>query len=443
MITYKSFLTEQHFILLEDTHMKTHLSHLEDLAIEQGKSGYDNFLVHINEITKKLQGFETEQQINAKIDGSPMVLFGTDPRPEFTGQFFISTKSGLSQITPKIAHNNAEIQQYYGAVPELANRLKALLIALKGAYDGTGKIYQGDTLYASAQDKKITKIGDESFIVFKPNVIVYAVPVDPESELSRLVQDSTVGVIVHEAFRGIPTNDGKAIKLQSAGRNIQSLIDSSKSSDAFIQSSNYGTLTIDVPEKYFADINFYVSGAKNYIDNISNEFNSKYVNSDIMQLLKIFLNKQVDLGDQGFFGTVSEDEDLMLEEFITSFKQFLQSRYNVEVEKKKTARGKASITEKLNHMLNFLESQHDSLKNLLAATLYMLKTKNILLKIFANLDSKIGKTFIQNPDGTFVKTKDEGYVLFVGTNHVKIVDRLDFTKTNRQFGGKKRAAIIA
>ena len=69
--------------------------------------------------------------------------------------------------------------------------------------------------------------------------------------------------------------------------------------------------------------------------------------------------------------------------------------------------------------------------------------KYIILNVLSSLDSKIGRTFVQLPDGTLVKTKDEGYVLFVGTNHVKIVDRLDFTKMNRQVGGKKRTDLVS
>jgi hypothetical protein len=68
----------------------------------------------------------------------------------------------------------------------------------------------------------------------------------------------------------------------------------------------------------------------------------------------------------------------------------------------------------------------------------MARAKNLLLQELATLESKVGKTFIQNADGSFTSTKDEGIVLFVGTNHVKLVDRLEFTKINRQFGGPRR-----
>ena len=69
----------------------------------------------------------------------------------------------------------------------------------------------------------------------------------------------------------------------------------------------------------------------------------------------------------------------------------------------------------------------------------MSRAKNLLLQALTTLESKVGKTFIENPDGSYTPTKDEGFVLFVGTNHVKLVDRLEFTKINRQFGGPRRA----
>jgi len=423
--------------------MKTHLSHLEDLAIEEGKIGFRNFLVHVDEIKKKLQGFETNQDINAKIDGSPMILFGMDPRPQHQNQFFVSTKSGLNPNNPKIAHNTEEIQQFYGQVPELAKKMLILLKTLQAAYDNSGKIYQGDVLYAGADDKKTVKIGEEDFIAFKPNVIVYAVPVDNESILSTRVRNTDVGVIVHESFKGISINEDKAIRLESLGRNIATLLQSSAGSNAFIQSSNYGKIHIDIPDKYFSDITQLVNVSTDKIQKISDKFDAAYLTSPLLDYLKIFLNKQVDLGERGFFGRISAGEEIAYDKFITEFKEFLTHRFRSEKEKKKTEKGRASTEERLQQLLMFIDTNQENFINLLTATAYMVKIKYILLNIFSTLDSKVGRTFIQQPDGSYVKTKDEGYVLFVGTNHVKIVDRLDFTKINREYGGKKRTAITS
>lgn len=443
MINFKTFLFAENYVILEDAHMKTHLSHLEDLAIEQGKTGFNSFFTQVDQVLRKLQGFETNQQINAKIDGSPMILFGLDPRPQYKNQFFISTKSGLNPNTPKIAHSNAEIQKFYGQNAELASKLTSLLTNLRDAYDNSGKIYQGDVLYAEPSDKTIVKIGEEDFIVFKPNVVVYAVPFDPKSEVSKQVQSTDVGIIVHESFRGVSINEGKAIRLESLGRNISNLISNSKHSKAFIQSSNYGELAVNVPDKYFIDIEKLLVVIKNHISNIDDNFDKVYMTSGLLDLLKIYINKQVDMGREGFFGKISADEEIMYDDFIENFKNFITQRYILEKQKKKTEKGRVAVEEKLTNLLGFIERHKSSFISLLEATANMVKVKNILLQIFSTLESKVGRTFIQMPDGTFTTTKDEGYVLFVGTNHVKIVDRLDFTKTNRQFGGKQRTKIIS
>lgn len=441
MMRFTTFLEQEKSILLEDDkHLKTHLSHIEDLAIEQGKAGFNNFIAHINEINNKIKGFETNQEMNAKIDGSPMILFGKDPRPGFTGKFFVSLKSGLSQ-SPKIMHEDKEIDQFYSKEPVLVSKLKNLLKYLKTAYDNSGNIYQGDVLFSLPSDKKQVKIGDEAFIVFKPNVIVYAVPIDSKSPLSTSVQKSKVGVIIHEAFKGTPAGDG--INLTSVGRDVTKLIEHSKGSEAFIQSSNFGQVSINIPDNIIRKVNAETSKASLHINNITDTFDQQYLTSPILGLLKIFLNKQVDLGDKGIFGAASRGEEFVVDSFISGFREFLTSRYDKEAESKKTPAGKLSVENRLKQVLNFLETNNNDFKNLIIGTYHMTAAKYYLLSALSLLESKVGKTFIQNPDGTFVPTKDEGFVLFVGTNHVKIVDRLEFTKINRTAGGKKRTDIIS
>ena len=227
------------------------------------------------------------------------------------------------------------------------------------------------------------------------------------------------------------------------GRNISNLISNSKHSKAFIQSSNYGELAVNVPDKYFIDIEKLLVVIKNHISNIDDNFDKVYMTSGLLDLLKIYINKQVDMGREGFFGKISADEEIMYDDFIENFKNFITQRYILEKQKKKTEKGRVAVEEKLTNLLGFIERHKSSFISLLEATANMVKVKNILLQIFSTLESKVGRTFIQMPDGTFTTTKDEGYVLFVGTNHVKIVDRLDFTKTNRQFGGKQRTKIIS
>jgi len=437
MSTFISFLNSEKTLFLEnDMHIKTHLSHIEDLAIENGREGFNNFLQHIDEINNKIKGLETNQEINAKIDGSPMILFGIDPRKQFKSQFFISLKGGLSQTNPKIMHTDKEVDLYYGQTPGLKDKLKNLLKHLKAAYDNSGKIYQADTLFALPSDKKKVTIGGEDFIVFKPNVIVYAVPIDPKSPLSQRIQRAAIGIIVHESFKGKETANG--IQLHSTGRNVQSLIDASQKTPTFIEGSNFNTLSVNISDDLLRTVNAEVGKAKLHINNIDEPFDQEYKTNPILGILKIFLNKQVDIAPRGIFGAAAHGTEFMADKFVDELKQFTAQRYHKEQETKKTAVGKQKVESRLNEVLSFLEKNKSNFIDLIVATYHMARAKNLLLKALSSLQSKVGKTFIENPDGSFTPTKDEGFVLFVGTNHVKLVDRLEFTKINRQFGGPRK-----
>ena len=453
MISYKDFTTTN--VVLEDTsHIKTHLSHLEDLAIEKGKEGFVEFMEQVSSLVNKIKGYETNTEINAKIDGSPMILFGVDPRKAYFNKFFISLKSGLSEKKPKIMHSNEEVDDFYSGEQTLANKLKNLLVNLKSAYDGSGNTYQADVLYSSMDDKRQTVISGENYTVFKPNTIVYAVPMDTDSDLSKRIAESSVGVIVHESFKPIavsstilPAVSGAApdqtIKLTSAGRNVESIIQSGRKANVFIESSNYGAVSYNIPDVTFEKIANNLMQAKSKIDLVDSNFDKEYVKSPVLSLLKIYLNKQVDNPTSSIFTSAMKGGDLDLREFMSGYVLFLKNRFEKESQTKKTESGRKNIQSKLNSILTFIKENQESFKSLIEATFHMAVIKYIILNVLSSLDSKIGRTFVQMPDGTLVKTKDEGYVLFVGTNHVKIVDRLDFTKMNRQVGGKKRTDLVS
>jgi hypothetical protein len=54
---------------------KAKLTYAEDLIIEKGKEGVKYFNEQIIELIKNFQGLETEQMVNSKVDGSPIILF--------------------------------------------------------------------------------------------------------------------------------------------------------------------------------------------------------------------------------------------------------------------------------------------------------------------------------------------------------------------------------
>src|SRR5437773_493220 len=103
MEKFKEFCVTTNVLIVEsDTGVVLHLSHLEDLAIEQGKEGFMNFSEQVTNLLNFLMGLSSPTQLNLKVDGSPALFFGFDPRPQFKNQFFLCTKSGFNKKYPKI-----------------------------------------------------------------------------------------------------------------------------------------------------------------------------------------------------------------------------------------------------------------------------------------------------------------------------------------------------
>jgi hypothetical protein len=443
MIPFKKYLNLKDCLFLEGAstkQMEIHLTHIEDLAIEKGVEGFSEFVNTVEAFTQKIQGLESKIDINAKIDGAPALMFGTDPRESHLNQFFIALKyavdpkAGLIKEGAKLLHSDADIDTFYGERPDFAAKLKNLLRELNRAYDNSGLIYQCDVLYSDNSDKQIVDIDGENFVTFKPNVIVYAIPVDSNSPLYERVSTSQVGVVVHDSFRGIPM--GESIRLQQTSRNVSRLVESSKRANVFITGANFGQASVEVSDAEIAKINQIITTSSTLLTQINPEFNQNYVNSPVMEYLKIFINKQVDLPTGGIFGKKAfTDKDY--DTFIRQFIKFIKDRFDVIITSKKTPRGREGQINKLNSLINFLQNNRQSVISLLRLFSNMIQVKRILLAIVERLSHSLRKTFFEGPDGTLVPTKGEGHVLFNGDTHVKIVDRLEFTKVNRARGGRR------
>lgn len=83
-----------------------HQEHFEDLCLT-GDLSVLNF-------------FENDYEISLKIDGSPSIVFGTDPS---NGMFFVGTKSVFNKIKKKICYTEKDIFDHYGHQPQVAQIL--------------------------------------------------------------------------------------------------------------------------------------------------------------------------------------------------------------------------------------------------------------------------------------------------------------------------------
>ena len=119
----------------------THLQHPEDSILTGDLSVLDFFV--------------TPGTLSLKIDGSPAIVWGTNPA---TGRFFVGTKSVFNKVKIKINHSHEEIDVNHQG--EVANILHLCFDYLPR----TETIYQGDFIGEGGRDE------------YTPNTITYKFP---------------------------------------------------------------------------------------------------------------------------------------------------------------------------------------------------------------------------------------------------------------------------
>ena len=119
----------------------THLQHPEDSILTGDLSVLDWFV--------------NPGHLSTKIDGSPAIVWGTNPA---TGRFFVGTKSVFNKVKIKINHSHEEIDTNHQG--EVANILHLCFDYLPR----TETIYQGDFIGEGGSDE------------YTPNTITYKFP---------------------------------------------------------------------------------------------------------------------------------------------------------------------------------------------------------------------------------------------------------------------------
>jgi hypothetical protein len=120
-----------------------HLSHPEDTILTGDLSVLD--------------WFTAESYISLKIDGSPALVWGTNPE---NGKFFVCTKAAFNKQKIRLCYNKDDVFQHFGHQPKVAQ----ILISCLDFLPRTEQVYQGDW------------IGFGGLDTFKPNTITYKFP---------------------------------------------------------------------------------------------------------------------------------------------------------------------------------------------------------------------------------------------------------------------------
>ena len=394
MQNFKSFITEQ---------KNTHMTHIEDKVIYGGVKGTRDAILALRSLRDTLGGVH-EGSISVKWDGAPAVFVGTDPRD---GRFFVA-KKGIFNKSPKVYKTNADIDADTSG--DLNAKLKLALKYLPEL--GIKGVIQGDFLYSSADVKK-EKIKGKDYVTFHPNTIVYAIPAG--TEMAKTITSSKIGIVWHTTYTGKTFETMKA----SYGVDVSKLKNSKNvwSQDAMLRDHTKLTMSAKDTE----EVNAYLSEAGRIFNQISSTTLKQLENnSTLTATIETFNNTYVRRGEV-VMDTASHVEKLI---------RYIREKYQKEIDKRTTEKGKNAQVAKLNEILSFFStSNKNSLKKMFELQKVIVLAKLKLINTLNKLNST--KTFLKTKKG-FRSTGQEGYVAIdkLGGDAVKIVDRMEFSFAN-------------
>lgn len=398
MKSLKSFIVEQ---------KNTHMTHVEDLVFDGGVDGTRKAINFLRDLRDMLAG-NTTNKITATVkwDGAPAIFAGIDPTD---GKFFVA-KKGVFNKNPKVYKTAAEIDADTSG--DLAAKLKVALVEFKKLGIKSG-VVQGDLMFTN--DKKVVTIDGVKCVTFHPNTIVYAVPVN--TPLAAQITRAKIGVVWHTTYTG------KSFEEMTASFDKPIVSKMNKVPSIWMDDATYkdysGTATFTASET--AVLTNILSNAGKMFQSIPPATLNAIKNDDELNMaVNTYNNSKVRAGE-----TISNTRVHVVGLF-----NYIHDKYQKEIEKRATDKGKSAQEEKRKRVLKFF-TVHDQVEiikifdlvNLLAAAKLMIVNK-------MNEAGHIS-TFLRTTNGYKI-TGVEG---FVAIDHmtggaVKIVDRMEFSKSN-------------
>lgn len=378
------------------------MTHIEDAVFRGGVNGARESIMALRSVRDMLKG-EQDGSVSVKWDGAPAIFAGTDPSD---GKFFVA-KKGIFNKNPKVYKTSGDIDADTSG--DLADKLKLALKYLPSI--GIKGVIQGDFLFGPGDVKK-KKIKGESYLTFHPNTIVYAVPSD--SPNAKDITSAKLGIVWHTTYKGSDFESMKA----SYG------VDTSKfrSKDVWSQDAMLRDMTkYTMNEKELEKVNGHLSNAGKIFNKISGTtLRTIEKNQDLAILIETYNNTFVRAGSV-IGNTTRHVSDLI---------KWISAKYQKEIDKRKTERGKGTQKAKLDAILSFFSTNNkNSLKFVFDLQKEIVLAKLILINRLNKLSSV--KTFVKTNKG-YATTGPEGYVAIdkIGGDALKIVDRLEFSYNN-------------
>ncbi|WLW37557.1 hypothetical protein [Synechococcus phage S-8S53] len=386
----------------------THLEHLEDDILNQGKQGGFNSIAFLRELGDMLTRPQSNVRVTTKWDGAPAIICGTDP---VSKQFFVGTKSVFAKTAPKIIYSEADADRIYGD-SQLAQKLKDSFKYLSKLKDKIPGVLQGDLLFTD--DKVSRLVNREQCVTFQPNTIVYAIP--SASNLGKRALRAKLGIVFHTTYIGPSLADLNA----QFGADVSQL---QGDPEVMVFSSDFkdatGAASMTATEKMQLDrlINRAEGSLKQasaFLDVLGGYGQGKFM---MDTLFKQYFNTYIRRGQR-----ITDTTRV-----VNDFKVYYAELLGKEIATKKQKATQDKYLQMRTEGIKFLNRNQRSVYFTVASYMNLIEAKNYVIRKLEKVQ-EIG-TFLRTEDGYQV-TAPEGFVAIRSGNALKLVDRLEFSRAN-------------
>ena len=397
---FTEYLTE------EKAGKNVHLEHIEDEMLNRGVSGAREAINFLRSLRDMLAGHsQSHVNVTTKWDGAPAIFCGINPE---NNQFFVGTK-GVFNANPKLNYTDEDIDKNHPG-EGLNDKLKVALRYLPKL--GIKGVLQGDMMFTKGDiDKQV--IDGQSYIIFQPNTIVYAIP--SGSKLAKTMLDAQLGVVFHTSYTGKKIQDMKASFNVDIGK-LSTTKDVWFRDASFVDASGSATFTEDETKQ----ITSVLSQAGSLFQQINPlTLNRIAANDTILIQIKTFNNTKVRAGEK-IKNTTMHTNELI---------RTIETKLNQSVLEAKLEKTKKERIAKKNEIMRFYRSNANELKKIFDLQNLVVDAKLMIIRKLEEIKD-VG-TFIKTEDG-FRITAPEGFVAVdrLKGNAVKLIDRLEFAHAN-------------
>ena len=378
--------------MAETNKVLKHIDHAEDF-LRFGDEGFNHVHRSLSLLHGAMRGQRNEASygLTTKYDGSPSVTFGYHPD---THRFFVSTKS-LFNKDAKVNYTDADIVKNHGHATGLVAKLKQALQHLPKIAPHH-KIMQGDLMYTRARgDDDVT--ADRSHFHFKPNTINYSI--DKNSPEGKQVAKSKIGVVLHTAYTG-SIADPKVEYNADTG-----------------EIDHHPDVNIIDHRLDLSKVHYTPEAQKRFTTHMQAAA-TLHKNHDFSHLddadaghLSTYTNKMSDAGHRMSF---------------EGFRNHVESKMQQKVDALKSERGRTGAIDKMNETLSKLDAKNKHWQSYFDMHHHLQQAKHALMGPLnaANYDYK------HSINGEH--TNPEGHVLVINNTPLKLVDRQEFSRKNRE-----------